>query len=99
MPPARIKAPDWRDGNMVVFFGGGVDWPDVQNFFLVGVGEPLIGKRERPNNDHQNSKPRHRFHEIYLYANTFALFHSIRQLLRGQNNSRTGVHALVETIS
>ena len=81
-----------------MLFRGGVDWADVDDFFLMGVCESLIGKSQRPNKIIRI--PSHDIgFIIYLYAYTFALFHSIRQLLRGQNNSRTGVQALVETIS
>jgi hypothetical protein len=36
----------WRNGNPVVFFGGGVDWADVQYFFLVGVIESLVSEAQ-----------------------------------------------------
>jgi len=58
----RQTAEDGGNGNMFVFFGGGVDGPDIQDFFLMGVGESLIGERQGAENNQENSSHIDEFH-------------------------------------
>jgi hypothetical protein len=45
------RTEDWRYGNVVLFFGGGVNRPDIKNLFLERVGESLVGQRQPAHND------------------------------------------------
>ena len=44
-------AKNGRNGNIVVFIRGGMDGADIQNFFPMGVGEPLVGERQAAENN------------------------------------------------
>ena len=50
--------------NVVVFFRGCVDRPDIKNFFLMSVGKSLIGEGKTAQNDEENSAPNVRFHVV-----------------------------------
>ena len=41
--------------NVVVFFRGCVDRPDIKNFFLMSVGKSLIGEGKTAQNDEENA--------------------------------------------
>jgi hypothetical protein len=41
----------WRNGDSVVFFGGGMDRADIKDFLLTGVIESLVGKRQSAQHD------------------------------------------------
>lgn len=42
---------EWRYGDVFMFLRRGVDWPDIQHFFLMGVIESLVGQRQTAKND------------------------------------------------
>src|SRR5258708_1852094 len=42
---------DWRNGKVLMLFFSGVDRPDIQHFFLMGVIEPLISQRQASKNN------------------------------------------------
>jgi hypothetical protein len=48
--------------NMLLIFPGGVDWPDVQYLFLMGVSESLIGQRQTSKNNQENPNQNDWFH-------------------------------------
>ncbi len=59
----RQTARDGRNGNMLVLVRGGVDGADIQDFFLMGVGETLISEREAAENYQKNSNKNSGFHK------------------------------------
>ncbi len=53
-----------RNRNVIVFFRGCVDRPDIKNFFLMRIGKSLISERKAAQNDEENSAPNVRFHVV-----------------------------------
>jgi hypothetical protein len=47
----RESTEDWRNGNVLMLFFSGVDRPDIQHLFLMGVIEPLISQRQASKNN------------------------------------------------
>jgi len=43
---------------MLVLICGGVDGPDIKNFFTMGVGESLIGKGKTAQDDEEECRPK-----------------------------------------
>ena len=50
-PNQRETAKDRRDRNMLLLVRGGVDGPEIENFFLMGIIEPLIRKGQAAQNN------------------------------------------------
>ena len=51
-----------RDRNMLLLVGGGVDGPEIEDSFPMGIIESLIGEGQAAQNNQQNSNPDDRFH-------------------------------------
>jgi hypothetical protein len=51
-----------RNINILVFICTGVDWPDIEDFFTMGVGKSLIDKGKTAENNEENATPNERFH-------------------------------------
>jgi len=47
-----------------MFFRGGMDRPDIKNFFLMSIGKSLIGECKAAQNDEENSTPNVRSHMV-----------------------------------
>lgn len=58
----RQSAEYRRNVNALVFIGGGVDGPDIENIFPMSVRESLIGKCKTTQKNEENSSPKERFH-------------------------------------
>jgi hypothetical protein len=58
----RQRAEYWRNRNVFMVFPGGVDGPEIKNFFLMGISESLIGEGQPAQNNQENSNPDDRFH-------------------------------------
>src|SRR4029077_9697555 len=56
-----------RNENSLMFVCCGMDWPYIQNLFLVRVRESLIREGQGPKNDKKNSDPSNRFHTWLLF--------------------------------
>lgn len=50
-PNQRETAKDRRDRNMLLLFRSGVDGPEIENFFLMGIIESLIRKGQAAQNN------------------------------------------------
>jgi hypothetical protein len=50
-PNQRETAENWWNGNVLLLFRSGVDGPKVDNLFLMGVIETLIGKGQTTENN------------------------------------------------
>jgi hypothetical protein len=54
--------------NRIVFFFGGVDGANVQDFFMRGVGDALIGERQYSNDDQHDANESHMFVSLTTFA-------------------------------
>src|SRR5260370_25938327 len=50
-PDQRQSTEEWRYGDVLMLFRGGVDRATIQPSFLMGVIEPLIGQRQAAKNN------------------------------------------------
>jgi hypothetical protein len=51
-----------RNRNSLVIVPGGMDRPKIEYLFSMGVGEPLVRKRQPAEDNQQNPNPNDRFH-------------------------------------
>jgi hypothetical protein len=58
----RQPAEQRRNVDMLVLIRGGMDWPDIQNFFPMRIVEPLEGERKTAQHDEENATPDEWFH-------------------------------------
>ena len=69
----RYSAERRRNGNAVMFFGGGVDRADIQYFFLMSIIKAVIRKAQRAQHDKENSGPHDWFHSLFSISDGFNL--------------------------
>jgi len=55
-----------RNRNSLLIVPGGVDGPEIEYFFSMGVGESLIRERQPTEDNQQNPNPNDRFHIFLL---------------------------------
>jgi hypothetical protein len=58
----RQTAHDRRNRNSLMIVPGGMDRPNIDNIFSMGISESLISKRQPAQNNQQNPGQSNRFH-------------------------------------
>jgi hypothetical protein len=58
----RQTTEHWRNRNVLMVFPSGVDRSNIENLFLVGISESLIGKRQAAQNNQKNPSQDDWFH-------------------------------------